>query len=77
MTDSADTPRMSALASDPSGSVESVSALIAELVRERQELRFGGAATDALERNRRLIVKRQRDLAHALIERYHPQIHAA
>jgi hypothetical protein len=68
---------MSALATDPSGSVESVSARIAELVRERQELRFGGAGTDVLERNRRLIVELQRDLAHALIERYHPHVRAA
>ena len=43
---------------------------LALLVRERQELRAVGADGAALERNRVEIVRRQQDLARALIARY-------
>ena len=68
---------MSAIALDSSATVEAVSALIGELVRERQELRALGAGADLLEHNRRRIVDLQRELSRALIERYHPQTAAA
>ena len=68
---------MSNLASHSPDKVESLTAWIGELVRERQDLRSGGADADMLERNRRRIVELHRDLAHALIERYHPQATAA
>ena len=77
MTTRADNHGVSALASHSSGTVESLSAWIGELVRERQELRTGGAAADMLERNRRRIVDLQLELSRALIERYHPQHEAA
>jgi hypothetical protein len=38
------------------------------LVVERQELRARGAGASALERNRRKLIRRQRELARALIE---------
>ncbi len=41
---------------------------IARLVVKRQELRSRGASRAALERNRRAIARRQRELSHALIE---------
>ena len=68
---------MSTFASQSSVTVEALSAWIGELVRERQELRTHGAGADLLEPNRRRIVDLQRELAHALIERYHPQTEAA
>ncbi len=67
----ADNHGVSALASNSQTTVESLSTRIGELVRERQELRTGGADPDRLERNRRGIVDLQRKLAYALIERYH------
>jgi hypothetical protein len=69
---SADTHGVSAVASEPSRTVESLSTRIGDLVRDRQELRGSGAEADVLERNRRRIVDLQRDLSRALIERYHP-----
>jgi hypothetical protein len=47
---------------------------IAELVVRRQALRARGASEARLERNRRKIARRQRELAHALIERYRPPV---
>jgi hypothetical protein len=64
---------VSAVASESSVTVESLSSWIGELVRERQELRTHGAGADLLEPNRRRIVDLQRKLAFALIERYHPK----
>jgi hypothetical protein len=49
----------------------------AELVAERQQLRFLGAGEAALERNRLAIVRCQWDLSHALIERHAPAAAAA
>ena len=43
---------------------------IAELVVARQALRAQGASDAALERNRRQLVRRQHELALALIARY-------
>ena len=47
------------------------------LVAERQELRGGGAATAAIERNRLQIARAQWELAHALIEQYLPAAQTA
>jgi hypothetical protein len=44
---------------------------LAELVRERQQLRAGQADADTLERNRREIVRLQWELADALLARYY------
>jgi hypothetical protein len=52
--------------------VDSLLAAINALARERQELRARGAESDALERNRREIVRRQWELSYAFIERYLP-----
>jgi hypothetical protein len=52
--------------------VESLSELHAELVRERQDLRSGGANLVELERNRLAIVECQWELSQALIERHLP-----
>jgi hypothetical protein len=43
---------------------------ISTLVVERQELRARNASASALERNRRKLARRQRQLAHALIEHH-------
>jgi hypothetical protein len=48
-------------------SVESLERDLAQLVMRRQELRAAGASDGALERNRRRIVRVQREIAHALI----------
>jgi hypothetical protein len=50
--------------------VETLSELHAALVRERQQLRSGGAPSDELERNRLAIVHCQWELSRALIARY-------
>jgi len=47
------------------------------LVAERQELRGGGAAPAAIERNRLQIARAQWELAHALIEQYLPAAQTA
>jgi hypothetical protein len=60
--------------------VEALTALHIALVRERQELRSGGAELDELERNRLAIVGCQWELSLALIERHlgsPPASHAA
>ena len=51
-------------------SAERIQAELAILVARRQELRSRGAGELVLERNRRKIVRRQQELAHALIARY-------
>jgi hypothetical protein len=53
-------------------SVESLTARIASLVANRQELRADGAHADALERNRLEIARLQWRLSQALIARYLP-----
>jgi len=53
--------------------VEELHELIAELVRERQQLRASGASHTSLERNRRQLARSQLELSHALIERHAPQ----
>ena len=58
-------------------SVESLTLRIAGLVAERQELRVGGAADAAIERNRLQIARAQWELAHALIERHLPAAQSA
>jgi hypothetical protein len=50
---------------------------IAALVAERQELRVGGAAEAAIERNRVQIARAQWELAHALIDRNLPAAQTA
>jgi hypothetical protein len=64
---------VSTFASHSPDTVELVSMQIADLVRERQDLRVRGADAGLLERNRRRIVDLQREFSRALIERYHPQ----
>jgi len=54
------------------GSVESLTARVSELVAERQELRRGDASVPAIERNRLAIARAQWELSHALIDRYLP-----
>ena len=51
-------------------SVESLGMRIRALVVERQALRERGAGKRALERNRLQLVRRQRELSRALIERH-------
>jgi hypothetical protein len=51
-------------------SVEQVLELIGSLVRERQELRALGVSVSRLEFNRRRLVRAQRTLSTALIERH-------
>ena len=58
-------------------SVEVLTGRLATLVVERQELRRGGAAPAAIERNRLQIARAQWELAHALIERHLPPDAAA
>ncbi len=53
--------------------VEELHELIAELVRERQQLRASGASQTSLERNRRQLARSQWELSHALIERHVPR----
>jgi chorismate-pyruvate lyase len=53
-------------------SVEALQARIADLSRERQDLRTLNAAEPELERNRLEIVEAQWDLSHALVRRYLP-----
>ena len=50
--------------------VEELTARIAELTAERQELRARGASASALERNRVKLARAQWQLSHALIERH-------
>jgi hypothetical protein len=50
--------------------VEALAELHAALVRERQQLRSGGADSAELERNRLAIVHCQWELSRALIARY-------
>jgi hypothetical protein len=52
--------------------VDALSERIAELVRERQELRAKAADTVALERNRLEIARMQQHLSEALIRKYAP-----
>ncbi len=54
--------------------VESLSERIAELVRERQELRAAAADAATLERNRLEIARMQQLLSEALIRQYGPAI---
>ena len=56
----------------PRRNVETLTELHTALVRERQELRAGGAQGEALEQNRLAIVHCQWELSRALIERYLP-----
>jgi hypothetical protein len=53
--------------------VEELSAHIARLVAQRQQLRTSGASGAALEQNRRELARSQWELAHALIERHLPE----
>jgi hypothetical protein len=55
--------------------VEALMEEIAVLATERQELRDRGAEPTRLERNRVKLARRQWELSHALIERYHPASH--
>lgn len=50
--------------------VEAVTAEIGRIVAERQVLREDGAASEALEENRRRLVEAQARLSRLLIERY-------
>ena len=51
-------------------SVESLQQALRELVAEQQTLRERSAGRDALESNRLEVVRRQRELSHALIDRH-------
>ena len=58
-------------------SVETLTAELDALTRERQELRERAAGADVLERNRLAIVEAQWELSQALIERHlHAPSHA-
>ena len=59
-------------ASNTTDIVESLKATIAQLQRERQQLRADGASAEALERNRLEIARAQQRLSQALIEKYTP-----
>ncbi|MGB2952685.1 MAG: hypothetical protein WBB74_04745 [Gaiellaceae bacterium] len=52
--------------------ITTLQSLLAELVRERQQLRADAADAEALERNRCEIVQRQWELAEALLACYLP-----
>jgi hypothetical protein len=54
-------------------SAEALTARIAQLVAERQELRARGASEASLERNRLQIARAQWELAHVLIDLHLPQ----
>jgi hypothetical protein len=54
-------------------SVETLQGALEDLVRQRQDLRAHGVGPVELERNRATIVRRQRELAAALIARYSHQ----
>jgi hypothetical protein len=51
-------------------SVECLQEELGRLVRQRQALRERNAGRDALESNRLELARRQRQLSHALIDRY-------
>ena len=51
-------------------SVECLQELLRRLVRQRQAMRERDAGRDELESNRLELVRRQRQLSHALIDRY-------
>jgi hypothetical protein len=53
------------------GSVECLQQALRVLVVERQALREREAGREALESNRLEVARRQRELSHALIDRYH------
>jgi uncharacterized coiled-coil DUF342 family protein len=53
-------------------SVENLMDQIRQLTAERQQLRESGAPAKKLERNRIKLARKQWELSHALIERYHP-----
>jgi hypothetical protein len=53
---------------------EELTTRIGALVAERQELRARGASLASLERNRLQIARAQWELAHALIDRYLPEL---
>jgi hypothetical protein len=53
-------------------SVEGLLEEISGLTAERQRLREQGAGAAKLERNRVKLARKQWELSHALIERYHP-----
>ncbi len=72
LTNADDTETVTAASLDTGGTVELLSAQIAELVRQRQTLRASFAGRDELERNRREIAHLQWQLAHALIARHVP-----
>jgi hypothetical protein len=55
---------------DKMASVESLQQVLRELVAERQTLRERSAGREALESNRLEVACRQRELSHALIDRY-------
>jgi small-conductance mechanosensitive channel len=57
--------------------VEALQERLRGLLREREQLRAGGAQRAALEENRRTIVDTQWALSRALIARYHPSYQAA
>ena len=57
-------------------SVETLTDEIGRIVAERQDLRATGAASEALEENRRRLASAQSELSRLLIERYlvRPQV---
>jgi hypothetical protein len=57
--------------------VETLQERLRGLLREREQLRAGGAERAELEGNRRTIVDTQWELSRALIARYHPAYQAA
>jgi hypothetical protein len=57
--------------------IESLSQEISAIVAERQELRAAGAASDALEANRRRLADAQAQFSLLLIERHLPGAEAA